>query len=109
MVIPGGSSVGPSKLISLIIFDSFWMYGALGDILTSLVSNSHFGKRREARDTRFSFPFLRPSAPGPSLPLLFLLTFWGLQALGGIHFFQLSNFIWDAVKIMPGLSLGPEI
>ena len=35
------------------------MYGALGDILTSIVSNSHFGKMLGARDmTTFEFHFL---------------------------------------------------
>ena len=40
----------PSKLIILIRFDPFWVYRALGNILKSIVSNSHFGKRPGARD-----------------------------------------------------------
>ena len=45
MVNPGGSSLDLSKLINLIIFEPLWLYEALGDILTSIVSNYHSGKR----------------------------------------------------------------
>ena len=65
------------------IFDSLWVYGALGDILTSMVSNYHFWKRSEARDmTTFwsllirallmeallSPPLLYPLLPYPPYP-----------------------------------------
>ena len=40
----------PSKLSNLIIVGPFWMCGTLGNILTSIVSNSLFGKRPGARD-----------------------------------------------------------
>ena len=33
-----------------IIFDSLWVYGAFGNILISIVSSSHFGKRPGSRD-----------------------------------------------------------
>ena len=49
-----GSRPDPSKLIILIICDSFWMCDALGNMLTRIVSNSHFGKRLGA----IVFPFL---------------------------------------------------
>ena len=59
MVTPGGRSLDPSKLIILIIVDSFWMCGALGIILTIIVSSSHLGNGLGARDmTSFSFHFL---------------------------------------------------
>ena len=45
MVTPGGPFLDPSKLIVLIIFDPLWVYEALGNTLTSIVSNSHFGKQ----------------------------------------------------------------
>ena len=35
--------------IILIIFGAFWMYRALEDMLSIIVSNSHFGKRSTAR------------------------------------------------------------
>ena len=43
-----------------------------------------------------------------------VIHFWdlvngGLQALGGISFFQASNFTWNAVKIMSADPLGPEL
>ena len=50
MVTPGALSLDPSKLMLFIIFDTLWVCETLGDILTSRVSNSHFGKRRGARD-----------------------------------------------------------
>ena len=56
MVTPGGFSLDLSKLIISIILHALWVWEALGDILTSIVSNSHFGKRSVARDiTIFGF------------------------------------------------------
>lgn len=53
-----GTPLDPSKLINLIIFDPFLVCGALGNILTAIVSNYHFGKRLGARDmTIFGFHF----------------------------------------------------
>ena len=46
----GGSCLDPLKLIILIIFEPLWVYRAYGDILTSIVSHSHFWKRPGARD-----------------------------------------------------------
>ena len=46
---PLGDRPDPSKLIIFIILTALWDYRALGDILTSIVSNSHFGKRSIAR------------------------------------------------------------
>ena len=47
---PPGVSSDPSKLINLIIFECFWVRGALGKILTNIVSNYHFWKRPVAGD-----------------------------------------------------------
>ena len=46
---PPGRALDPSKHLILIIFDPLWAYRTLGDILTNIVSNSHFGKRPVAR------------------------------------------------------------
>ena len=46
---PEGPS-DPSELIACTIFESFWVERTLDMILTSVVSNSHFGKRPVARD-----------------------------------------------------------
>ena len=43
-----GSPLDPSKPINLIIFDFFWV--VIGNMLTSIVSNSRFGKRPGARN-----------------------------------------------------------
>ena len=40
-----GPVIGPIKGLT-----SFWVGRALGNMLTSIVSNSHFGKRPVARD-----------------------------------------------------------
>ena len=49
----------PLKLIILVILGALWVYGVLGDILTSIVSNFQFGKRSVARDMTISgFHFL---------------------------------------------------
>ena len=40
----------PSKLINSFCFKFFWVGGAFGNILIGIVPNSHFGKRRGARD-----------------------------------------------------------
>ena len=45
MVTTGGVSLDFSKLINLIILGSLCVHEALGDMLTSIVSNFHFGKR----------------------------------------------------------------
>ena len=45
-----GSSPRPFKNYEFHYFGPLWANGALGDILTSIVSNSHFGKRLVARD-----------------------------------------------------------
>ena len=62
MVTSGGRTLDSSKLINLIISGSLWVYEAVGDMLTSIVSNSDFGKRLGARDmtifgTHFLFHF----------------------------------------------------
>ena len=47
------------KTYHFIIFESSWVRAAADNIPTSIVSNSHFGKRPVARDmTIFSFYFL---------------------------------------------------
>ena len=43
MVTSGGPSVDPSKLTNLIILGALGVYQALGDMLSIIVSNSHFG------------------------------------------------------------------
>ena len=50
MVNSGEPLLDPSKLINLIVFDPPWVYEALGDILTRIVSKSHFAKPLVARD-----------------------------------------------------------
>ena len=50
MVTPRAPPLDPSKLIISIIFDSLWVCGAFGDMLTSIKSNYHFAKRPGARD-----------------------------------------------------------
>ena len=49
-----GRALDPLKLIVLIIFDSLWVSGALGNIRTSIVSNSPFGKRPWVLDMSIS-------------------------------------------------------
>ena len=44
------SPFGPYKLNILIILGALWMYRAIGDMLSIIVSNSHFWKRLGARD-----------------------------------------------------------
>ena len=39
---PLGISLGQSKRISLIIFETFWVRSAIGNILTSIVSSVQF-------------------------------------------------------------------
>ena len=46
---PGGFPLVSLKLIILIVLGAFWVYQALGDMITIVVSNSHFGKRSAAR------------------------------------------------------------
>ncbi len=50
MVTPRGRPLDTSKLIILIILEALWVHEALGDMLTSIVSNSHFGNRPGAKD-----------------------------------------------------------
>ena len=45
-----GRALETSQTHFAIIFDPLWVYGLLGDALTSTVSNSHCGKRLGARD-----------------------------------------------------------
>ncbi len=47
---PLGEALDPSKLIISILFDAFWVCGVHGNILTRIVSNSHFWKRLGAGD-----------------------------------------------------------
>ena len=49
MVTSGGALLDPSKAISFITFGSLWVHDALGNMLTSIVSNPHFGKRPGTR------------------------------------------------------------
>ena len=48
MVTPGGHSLDLLDLMNFIICVSFWV---LGNIVTSIVSNSHFGERPVIRNT----------------------------------------------------------
>ena len=58
MVTTGESPLDPFKLITLIILGAIWVYQALGDMLSIIVSNSDFGKRTAARVmTIFSLHF----------------------------------------------------
>ena len=59
MVTSWGLPPDPVKQIILIILGALWVYQALGDMLSIIVSNSHFGKRSAARVmTIVSFHFL---------------------------------------------------
>ena len=49
-----------SKLITLIVFGSFWVCGVHGKILRSSVSDSHFGKRPGAGDMIIFLPIFAP-------------------------------------------------
>ena len=60
MVISGGLALDPSKLINLIILGPLWVHEALGDMLTSIVSSSHFEKRPGARDMTICIPLFIP-------------------------------------------------
>ena len=40
----GGIPLDPSNLINSIVLGSLWVHEALGDMLTSIVSNSDFGE-----------------------------------------------------------------
>ena len=83
MVTLGELPLDPSKLINLDIFDFLWVYGALGNILISIVSNSHFGKRPGARDTTIFESHADPHIPN----IGYMEVYQGLQALGGISSF----------------------
>ena len=50
MVTSGGHTLDPSKVIFCLILGTLQVHEALGDMLTSIVSNSHFGKWPGARD-----------------------------------------------------------
>ena len=50
IITPEGPSLDVLKLIILFLLGALWVCGALGDILTSIVSNSQFWKRSEARE-----------------------------------------------------------
>ena len=55
---PGGLPSTP-QLLDFIAFGFFWVDAAFGNILSSIVLNSHFGKRPVARDiTIFGSHFL---------------------------------------------------
>ena len=43
-------SPDPSKIRILILFDPFWVCDPVGNVLTSIVSNSYLGKRPVARE-----------------------------------------------------------
>ena len=92
------------KLINLIVFGCLWVYGALGDILTSIVSNSHFWKRSEARDMTIfgrlligtllmgtSHPSLSYPLSPTLLPLPFLRTVSALMCLTSCRISWVSN------------------
>ena len=63
MVTPSGPSLDPSKLINFIILDYLWVYEDLGDILSGIVSNSHFGQRPEDRDMTIFASHASPHNP----------------------------------------------
>ena len=69
MVTSGGSLLGPSKLINLIILGSLWVHEALGGMLTSIVSNSHFGKHSAARVMIILASIFYPMTDLPDLDL----------------------------------------
>ena len=47
---PLGDPLALSKPSNFMIFESFWVRWALGNMLISIVSNSYFGKRPGARE-----------------------------------------------------------
>ena len=56
---PRGPSLDHLKLMIIIVLGASWVYQTFGDILASIVSNSHFGKRSAALVMTFScFHFL---------------------------------------------------
>ena len=59
----GGSPLDSSKLIILITFEPLWVCQAIGNILTSIVSNSNFGKRPGVRDLTIFSSDLFPMSP----------------------------------------------
>ena len=52
----------PLKIFELIIFGLLWVRGAIHNILTSIVSNSHFGNRPIARDMTICWSHVGPRA-----------------------------------------------
>ena len=98
MVTSEGPLLDLSELIDLTILGSLWVHEALGAMLTSIVSNSRFGKRPGAWDiTIFSLPFFphvtssvfcywwnfRISGRRPSLGLLFCVLSMTFHLFGG--------------------------
>ena len=63
MVTFGELSLDPFKLIISIILGALWVYRALADMLTIIVSNSHFGKRPAARDITIVASIFYPMSP----------------------------------------------
>ena len=45
-----GEPLDLPKRNNFYVFDAFWVCGTFGNILTSIVSHSHFGKRPRAQD-----------------------------------------------------------
>ena len=43
-------NVSGRRRYNLFILEAFWVYRALGNMISSIVSNSHFGKRSVIRD-----------------------------------------------------------
>ena len=85
MVTSGGPPLDPSKLHILIILGALWVYRALGDMLSIIVSNSLFGRRS------FFGSIFYPMSPTLCLFIYeILLTrasghFWGISLwLGGV-------------------------
>ena len=64
MVTPGGPFLDPSKLNDVLALVALWVNGALGDILSSIVSNSHFRKRPVARDMTIFGSHILPHVTG---------------------------------------------
>ena len=110
MVTPRGPPLDPSKLLILVIFEPLWVYRAVGDILTSIVSNSHFAKRPAARDMTICGSHFLPhvtnhassywwnfhnSTPRPSAGLIFgfLLLPCGREIRSWVHHLRRVAFL----------------
>ena len=90
MVTLRGPPLDPSKHIILIILGALWVYGALGDILSSIMSNSHFRKRPGARDMMICFAIFKPLRALPSY-IPFVLALLAAGALGNMLTSIVSN------------------